>query len=242
MYFLQELHAHLNGSLSAKTLKELHASNESIQDFLKLSVLELGPSKTLEECFEIFKIAHSVTNNTKAVKKATEDVIYEFFEDGVIYLELRTTPRKEQDMTKEEYVNAVIEGIINCEKEYPAIKVKLILSLDRRQDITEAEDTISLALKYNKAYPNIVVAIDVSGDPTKGSWFKTLLTEEIRNRKSNNLKLTIHCAEVPNEKEVLDILNFKPHRLGHATCINPETGGSQILWNKLQEQKIFVGQ
>lgn len=235
-----ELHAHLNGSLSEKTLKELQASHESIQDFLKLNVLELGPSRTLEECFEIFKIAHSVTNNAKAVTKATEDVIAEFSEDGVIYLELRTTPRKEPGMTKEQYVNAVIEGIRNCKIGVPKIKVKLILSLDRKQDITEAKDTVSLALKYNKEYPDIVVAIDVSGDPTKGSWFKTLLTAEIRNNESNNLKLTVHCAEVPNEKEVLDILNFKPDRLGHGTCINPETGGSQILWDKLVEQKIFV--
>lgn len=43
---------------------------------------------------------------------ATKDVIKEFCQDNVVYLELRSTPRKVKDlMTKEEYGDAVIRAI-----------------------------------------------------------------------------------------------------------------------------------
>ena len=43
---------------------------------------------------------------------ATSNVIKEFSQDGVYYLELRTTPRQiEASMTYEEYLDAVVRGI-----------------------------------------------------------------------------------------------------------------------------------
>jgi hypothetical protein len=43
---------------------------------------------------------------------ATSNVIKEFYEDGVYYLELRTTPRQiEASMTYEQYLDAVVRGI-----------------------------------------------------------------------------------------------------------------------------------
>lgn len=53
-------------------------------------------NKTLQECFELFKFAHNVTNNPTNVYLATKSVIQEFYDDKVAYLELRTTPRAEE--------------------------------------------------------------------------------------------------------------------------------------------------
>lgn len=52
--------------------------------------------KTLEECFDLFKVAHKATNNPKNVYLATKSVIKDFYDDKVAYLELRTTPRAEK--------------------------------------------------------------------------------------------------------------------------------------------------
>lgn len=63
-------------------------------------------------CFKIFDIAHALTITPQAVFVATCDVIKEFHEDNVIYLELRSTPRAVKDlMTKTEYLEAIIKAI-----------------------------------------------------------------------------------------------------------------------------------
>lgn len=41
--------------------------------------------------------------------------------------------------------------------------------------------------------------------------------------------------------ETIDILKFKPNRLGHCTCIHPRLQGSKQLFDMLLESKIPVG-
>lgn len=65
-----------------------------------------------DRCFKIFDIAHAVTVTPAAVMKSTKDVISEFANDGVVYLELRTTPRSVPGvMSKKQYIQAVIDTI-----------------------------------------------------------------------------------------------------------------------------------
>lgn len=62
-------------------------------------------------CFVKFRYAHELTDTAEAISLATEQVIQEFSDDNVVYLELRTTPRATASMTKIEYLNSVIESI-----------------------------------------------------------------------------------------------------------------------------------
>ncbi|XP_011409237.2 PREDICTED: adenosine deaminase-like protein [Amphimedon queenslandica] len=121
--------------------------------------------------FEIFKVIHSVVDCEEAIVMAACDVVKEFSADNVQYLELRTTPRANTDsgMTKRSYVDAVVRGIQlalpSCTND---IQVRLLLSIDRRQNITEAYDTIKLAMEHRNtggAGQASVVGIDLSGDP-----------------------------------------------------------------------------
>jgi hypothetical protein len=43
---------------------------------------------------QMFSLVHAITDNPWAVSEATRDVIRDFAADGVVYLELRTTPRQ----------------------------------------------------------------------------------------------------------------------------------------------------
>lgn len=62
-------------------------------------------------CFKVFDIAHAVTITPQAVFLAACDVIKEFHDDNVVYLELRSTPRAVKDsMTKLEYLEAIIRA------------------------------------------------------------------------------------------------------------------------------------
>ena len=80
----------------------------------------------------------------------TYDVIHEFAEDNVKYLELRTTPREDSStgMTRETYVEAVLRAIDDCREKNLDIMVKLLLAIDRRGTLDTANDTVELALKY----------------------------------------------------------------------------------------------
>ncbi|XP_047117046.1 adenosine deaminase-like protein [Schistocerca piceifrons] len=238
-----ELHAHLNGSLSSRTLnalRQLQNSSDASGDSWKKceAIINHGNERTLDECFQLFSVVHSLTSTPTAVSKATDDVIEEFEEDGVIYLELRSTPRCiDGIMTKEQYVEAIVKSIrkANISRN---ILTKLIVSVDRQRGLTEAEENVLLAVDMHFKYPDIVVGIDLSGHPCKGRIedFLPLL----QKARSSGLKLSLHCAEVPNVDEVEKILKFKPHRIGHGTCIHPNFGGSEKLWNMLSKSGIPV--
>lgn len=51
-----------------------------------------------------------------------------------------------------------------------------------------------------------------------------------------------HCLQVANEVETMDIIKFKPERLGHGTCIHPRSCGTESLYQALLDSKIPVGQ
>ncbi|XP_033221577.1 adenosine deaminase-like protein isoform X2 [Belonocnema kinseyi] len=226
-----ELHAHLNGSLSIRTLKKLY----ELQNPDGLENLEFKDVNSLKD-FEEFKLAHSLTNSPKAIYIAACDVIQEFAEENVIYLELRSTPREVEGlMTKDEYTEAIIKAIKTCETKCSII-VKYLVSVDRRHGLQVAEENIDLAIELQKKYPKYVVGLDLSGDPTEGDVFLNLLEKS----RDAGLRIAAHCAEVPNEVEIMDILNFRPERLGHCVCIHPSLNGSHKLFQRLLELKIPV--
>lgn len=233
-----ELHAHLNGSLSQRVLYELYMSNPNISkndDLVKLiSTFHSGAERTLEDCFKIFDIAHAVTVTPDAVKKATKDVIIEFAADNVVYLELRSTPRAVPGvMTKTQYIQAIIDTILEIPtfiSPNKSIVVKLLISVNRREGRAEAKENIAEAVSACAAYPDVVVGVDLSGNPSCGKVEEDLLPL-FREARVSGLKVALHCAEVPNEDEVEAILKFQADRLGHGTCIHPSHGGSDKLWN-----------
>ncbi|CAH1169828.1 unnamed protein product [Phaedon cochleariae] len=232
-----ELHAHLNGSLNDKILKELGCEEDSIMQYKKLTQSIDKSDNTLQECFDVFKIAQNATKTQESVYLATKSVIEDFVRDGVVYLELRTTPRSEINMSKEEYIESVIRGIESLSGSKEKIFVKLILSIDRRHDKKTSEESLKIILKMREKYPNIIKGIDFSGNPNAGE-FDAALFEEARK---NGLKTSIHCAEIQNDDETKRILEFGPDRIGHATYLHPLYGGSQENWDLYCKKKIPVG-
>lgn len=124
----------------------------------------------LDGTFRKFRIAHELTSNTENVYLATKNVIKEFAEDNVIYLELRTTPRSEPLMSEEDYVNAVIRAMNDARNDQDII-VKLILSIDRRKSYKEQKSLLELIIRFRNQYPDLVRGVDLSGDPTKGCFY-----------------------------------------------------------------------
>lgn len=232
-----ELHAHLNGSLSADTLKELYKMQNSELGNYEDVFMDMKDFSTLNECFKVFDIIHLLTVTPEAIFHATYNTIKEFQDDNVIYLELRSTPRAiPEKMSKQEYVEAIIKAFEVCKIDFPNILVKLLISVNRKQGYKAAQENIELAINFMKKYPQYIVGLDLSGDPMTGSIFLKLL----KKARMAGLKIAAHCAEVSNETEAIDILEFKPDRLGHCTCVHPTLQGTNKLFNLLINSKIPV--
>lgn len=233
-----ELHAHINGSISEKTMDKLisRRADGAHKDWRLM--FKKGDKGNLDEAFKIFKLIHQVSDNTDAAYTITYDVIHEFAEDNVKYLELRTTPREvaSTGMTKESYIEAVLKAIDDCARENADSIVRLLLAIDRRNSVEVARNTIDLAEKYAKLSNGVVVGIDLSGDPQVGDAREFIPVFKLAQERG--LKLALHLAEVPAIEETLEILKLVPGRIGHGTCLDTESGGSKELEDLVLKHKI----
>ncbi|XP_020086608.1 adenosine deaminase-like protein isoform X2 [Ananas comosus] len=213
--------------------------------------------RSLPECFQLFDLYHILTTDHETVTRITKEVVEDFAAENVVYLELRTTPKKNEakGMTKRSYMKAVIDGLrsvdtvdvafINSSRENclesavsssthgkierKRIFIRLLLSIDRRETTEAAMETIDLAREMKDFG---VVGIDLSGNPVIGQW-ETFLPA-LKHAKDLGLPITIHCGEVPNRKEIQAMLDFFPQRMGHVCCLEDEE------WRRLKSLKIPV--
>ncbi|KAK7810210.1 hypothetical protein U0070_010374 [Myodes glareolus] len=222
-----ELHAHLNGSISSSTMKKLIAKKPHLKVHDHMTMIDKGKKRTLEECFQMFQVIHQLTTSAEDILMVTKDVIKEFAEDGVKYLELRSTPRGDgvTGMTKKTYVESILEGIKQCKQENLDIDVRYLMAIDRRGGLTVAKETVELAKEFFLSTEDTVLGLDLSGDPTVGQ-AKDFL-EPLLEAKRTGLKLALHLAEIPDKKkETQMLLDLLPDRIGHGTFLNSSEGGS----------------
>ena len=212
-----ELHAHLTGSITAQCLHEIWAERKSedpdmtLQD--PLEAMSNGKAWDIKAFFPLFSnYIYELCSTPASIIYATNAVLRDFKEDGVVYLELRTTPRSSISMSKEDYITTVLSCIENFEGRN-VMPTYLILSIDRRNSPEEAMEVVDLALQYRSRG---VVGLDLCGDPSKGdvSTFK----DAFWKAKLHRLRLTLHFAETPASSSSLELetlLSFFPDRLGH---------------------------
>lgn len=196
-----ELHAHLNGSISSDTMKKLIAKKPDLNINSQMTVIDKGKKRTLEECFQMFQIIHQLTTGPEDILMVTKDVIKEFADDGVKYLELRSTPRRENatGMTKKTYVESILEGIKQSKQENLDIDVRYLIAIDRRGGSLVAKETVKLAEEFFLSANDTVLGLDLSGDPTIGQ-AKDFL-EPLLEAKKTGLKLALHLSEIPSQKK-----------------------------------------
>ncbi|MBN3307776.1 ADAL protein, partial [Amia calva] len=238
-FFFQELHAHLNGSISAQTMERLIALKPHLNIQHHMTAIQKGQHRTLAECFQVFKVIHQLIVTEEDLFTVTRDVIQEFAADGVKYLELRSTPREEKQagLTKRKYVETVIAAIRQCKQEDLDIEVRFLLAIDRRNGPDVAMETEKMAEDFLLSSDGLVVGLDLSGDPTvsHGKDFLPVL----QKAKSDGLKLALHLSEVPTQKEETELLlTLPPDRIGHGTFLHSDVGGSQALVDSVRKGNI----
>ncbi|PWN49207.1 Metallo-dependent hydrolase [Violaceomyces palustris] len=237
-----ELHAHLNGSIRRSTLSRLAMEAGIPEEEARILKEEL---KSLSKAFSFFGVIHKSVKTYDQITMIAQEVCEDFEADGVVYAEIRSTPRDltsssnpqgegkesgrqgDQVDGKERYVQSVLKGFDSYlgsgdeRSRREKCQVRLLLSIDRRlarQDPKVARDVVDLALKYRDKG---VVGLDLSGDPTKGGWEDW--EEQLFRARSQGLKITLHASEVPDsDAEMAKMLEFDPDRYGHCCYLSDD--------------------
>ena len=68
-------------------------------------------------------------------------------------------------------------------------------------------------LKSEEKYRDILVGLDISGDPRVAN-LREVLDKITELRHNSGLKFAIHLAEVPNHEETSAVLATRPDRIG----------------------------
>ncbi|GJE98018.1 Adenosine deaminase-like protein [Phanerochaete sordida] len=227
-----ELHAHLNGCIPIALLQKLAneadlSSSAVSSDVVKAGIERLKAGVELNEIndfFGLFPAIYALTASPATLAEATRAVLAQFLESDPLaprgqpmaaYLELRTTPRATQAMSRREYLEAVLAEV----ERYPPTRAALLVSLDRRMDASAAEEVVGLAVQL-KQEGRRVVGVDLCGDPLAGNMAD--FEQFFRRAKEAGLGVTLHIAETPDNthEDTLKLLSFKPDRLGHATFLD----------------------
>eukprot|EP00752_Nemacystus_decipiens_P001234 g1233.t1 len=233
-----ELHAHLHGCIRPVTLSELAAARGITLSAEQQRVLAPGGERSLSDCFKIFDTIHTVVSDLPAVKRIAREALEDMRSNNVRYAELRTTPRPLADGTsRHDYIVHVLQVFREFESSQAAgnpgadsckpgsagrLIPRLLVSVDRSKSTKEAMVVAELAveLRANEEWKPFVLGVDFSGNPTKGSFKDFRPAFELARR--GGLKVTVHCGEVPSDADLLEVIAFRPERLGHAVVLGEE--------------------
>ncbi|KAH0284213.1 Metallo-dependent hydrolase, partial [Aureobasidium sp. EXF-3399] len=223
-----ELHAHLTGSISKQCLHDIWLAKISADAGLALedpliaipSVKDGGID--VVSFFPIFdRYIYALVCDEESIRHATASVLQDFADDGVCYVELRTTPRviATAGINKEGYVSIVLDAMddfaasqqnrldADATGKEKKLHVKLILSIDRKNTLQEAMEVVALAAKYRDQG---IVGIDLCGNPTRKPI--SHLSPAFAEAKRLGLGITVHFAEMPQDgsEELEMMLEWQP--------------------------------
>ncbi|TMW68789.1 hypothetical protein Poli38472_006257 [Pythium oligandrum] len=216
-----ELHAHIHGSIRPSTLEEL-LREEAART--QTEPRALPRHRSLDECFEMFHLIHQVVVSRQALHRIVVETIEDFAKENVKYLELRSTPRElERDgASREDYVKEVVAAVEECHARTDLdIQVRLLLSINRNQPLSVAEDTVNMAIEWKKRSP-LIVGIDLSGHSERPDSEFHRFEAVLERARQHDLKLAIHFAEHYDDAEADIIMKFRPDRVGHACCLSDD--------------------
>ena len=209
---LIDLHLHLDGSLSVKSVKELAALQnieipENEEELLKLLRIN-DDCKDLTEYLEKFAFPGMLLQTREAVALSVYNLQEELKEQGLIHAEIRFAPQlhTHKGLSQREVIEAAIEGLNRSD-----FSAELILCCMRGNDNHEENlETVKLAKDY---IGKGVCCVDIAGAealfPTENFEDLFVLAKEL------GIPYTIHAGEADGPKSVYKALEFGTKRLGH---------------------------
>jgi adenosine deaminase len=97
----------------------------------------------------------------------TYEIIEDYNRQNTRYLELRSTPKELKGKSKSQYLEAIFEVMEAAKTDFPRMKVRYILSVNRQAGVDAAKEAIELAIAHRGEF---LVGIELSGDPRCGDF------------------------------------------------------------------------
>jgi adenosine deaminase len=225
-----ELHRHLEGSLRVRTMMEVvRAHNLDVKDtgYLRpLVQVEQDDPYTFENFLAKFGTLRLFYKSPEIIQRITREAVEDAAADNVRYLELRFTPvalSRAEGFSIARVTDWVIESTREAESDFD-IKVGLIASINRHEDLALAEEVTEVALDR---VGTGVVGLDLAGNEADfpAAPFFPLL----REARKGGLKLTIHAGEwsgADNVREAIEDLEVD--RIGHGIRVLEDPRAVQL--------------
>jgi adenosine deaminase len=227
-----ELHAHLNGSLPFSILRDFAAEDSATREQnagvsepeVVLTTMPPPASVTAAEkmawAFRVFDTVHRLVRTRDRLRRGALAVLEAFRQDGVMYLELRTTPKSLPDGTTDaEYVECVVDAMSTFCAIHSDFKCRLLLSINRKGGPDHAARVVDLTIKFRDELAPWVVGVDFSGDCYQRTFAEYV--PALQRARDAGIPLTVHAGEKPDELELAQMLDFAPERIGHLVFAGP---------------------
>lgn len=115
-----------------ESVKKLLNGKRSLQEFSIVNCIQ-------NRCFKIFDVIHTVITTRASLERITREFIEDCVQDGVIYVEIRTTPRcytseESQLLSEKEGIDVILNEMKKAEKTFNnQIVTRLVLSINRSE-------------------------------------------------------------------------------------------------------------
>ncbi|MBI4425410.1 MAG: adenosine deaminase [Elusimicrobia bacterium] len=215
-----ELHLHLDGSLSPRTVQRLAREqgyaplkDKSLAE-LRASAVARAPKDSLAEVLEVFKTIYPLLHRAEALERVAFELAAEAGRQNIRYLEARFAPclNAGPELRMHEAVEAVLAGLARGEERF-GVGWGAILCLLRPPlaSRSQNEETVELAVRYKGRG---VVAVDLAGDEAAAplSDYRDLF----ERAKGAGLSATVHAGEVEGSRDLETAVELGVDRLGHA--------------------------
>ncbi|MCK8824071.1 adenosine deaminase [Fuchsiella alkaliacetigena] len=229
-----ELHLHLDGSLRAKTVKELAAEQgielpaEMIEDLKSHLQVNSNWSSSLEEYLQKFELPVKIMQSKKAISRVAYELVEDVASENVRYLELRFAPLLlTAELSKEEVVETVLAALQRAEEDY-GVQSRVILCCMRNQDPAQSTKVAQLALDY---LTEGVVALDLAGD--EANFPPEEHEQAFCLAKGGGLHRTVHAGEAAGVESVRKAIDFlQAQRIGHGIRAGEDEETLEIIKEK----------
>ena len=201
-------------------------------------------TRPLQRCFDLFGAIHDLCTDHDSLRRIAAEAVMDFARDGVVYLELRTTPKDlpGRGVTKGSYCAAALDGLALGKKladdwavKYaessravpgsnplsPIAKTESFAAISARLILSiDRRETSAEAVKTVKLAAYLrdcgcdVCGVDLSGNPGIGKW--SSFEPALLLARHLKLPVTLHCGEVDGTgAEEAAMIAFGPERFGH---------------------------
>jgi adenosine deaminase len=222
-----ELHRHLEGSLRVPTMMEIvraHDIDVKNTGYLRpLVQVEHEDPYTFENFLSKFGTLRLFYKSPEIIKRITWEAIEDAALDNIRYLELRFTPvalSRAEDFPMAQVVDWVIDSVKEASSKYE-ILVKLIVSINRHESISQAKKVMEIALEHRSQG---IVGIDLAGNEVEFS--AEPFQELFSVARKEGLHTTIHAGEWGGPENIRQAIEFLgAERIGHGIRVleDPDT-------------------